>query len=111
MERALKKVDILRHELKALRYLLDSFYESGSQRGQAPPREDFQAEQSRLIYDAIVTARGRDEAEARIGELELDGVDIESFLHLSGQHYYTYPDLVRQRAAAIRSGELVVEDT
>jgi hypothetical protein len=110
MERSVKKVDILRHELKALRYLLDSFHQSGAQRAQIPPREDFQAEQSRLIYDAIVHAGGRRESEARIGELELEGVDVESFLRLSGQHYYTYPELVRRRAKAIRDGELVVED-
>ena len=44
-----------------------------------------------------------------IAELELDDVDIDSFLHLSGDHYYTYPALVRERAAAIRTGKLTVE--
>jgi hypothetical protein len=111
VERALKKVDLLRHELKALRYLLESFDESGFPRGQAPAREDFQTEQSRLIYDAIAGARDRQDAEARIGALELEGVDLDSFLRLSGRHYYTYPDLVRQRAEAIRSGAIVVEDS
>ena len=39
----------------------------------------------------------------------LDDVDVDSFLHLSGDHYYTYPALVRERAAAIRTGKLTVE--
>ena len=46
---------------------------------------------------------------ARLQTLELDDVDIDSFLHLSGDHYYTYPALVRERAAAIRTGKLTVE--
>ena len=43
--------------------------------------------------------------------IELDDVDLDSFLHLSGEHYYTYPALVRERAAAIRTGKLTVEGT
>jgi hypothetical protein len=111
MERTLRKIDVLRHELKALRYLLDSFHQGGARGEGAPSREDFQADQSRLIYDAIVEAGDRQEAEARIAVLKLEDVDLHSFLGLSGQHYYSYPDLVRKRAEAIRSGELVVEDS
>ena len=49
--------------------------------------------------------------EGAIAELELDDVDIDSFLRLSGEHYYTYPALVRERASAIRTGKLTVENT
>src|SRR6266850_1463609 len=91
---SIKPVDILRHELKAL-----------------PPREDFQSEQGRTLYDSIVNAPSRKDAESAIAELELDEVDIDSFLHLSGEHYYTYPALVRERANAIRTGKLTVENT
>ncbi len=111
MDRALKKVDILRHELKALRYLLDTFHEGGVRAEELVAREDFQTDESRLIYDAIVNSKSRAEAEARIAELELEDVDVKSFLRLSGQHYYAYPALVRQRAVAIRRGELEVEDS
>jgi hypothetical protein len=54
-------------------------------------------------------APSRAAAEGKIGELDLDDVDIESFLRLSGEHYYTYPALVRERAEAIRTGRLKVE--
>ena len=74
-----------------------------------PPREDFQSEQGHEIYDIIMKAASRADAEAKIGELDLDDVDIESFLRLSGEHYYTYPALVRERAEAIRAGTLKVE--
>jgi len=48
---------------------------------------------------------------AQIADLDLDDVDIESFLRLTGEHYYTYPALVRERAKAIRTGKLTVEGT
>jgi len=54
-------------------------------------------------------APARAEAEARIRTMELDDVDIDSFLRLSGEHYYTYPALVSERAQAIRQGKLKVE--
>ncbi len=105
----LKPIDVLRHELKALRFILDGFHAGRLDRTELPPRDDFQSEQSRVIYDAIVGAKSRAAAEAQIAELELDDVDIESFLRLSGEHYHTYPALVRQRAEAIRRGQLKVE--
>ncbi len=74
-----------------------------------PAREDFQSEQTRALYDAIVSASDRAAAEKRITGLELDEVDLDSFLRLSGEHYYSYPTLVRERAEAIRHGELKVE--
>lgn len=107
--RSLKQVDIMRHELKALRFILDNYHSGRLDRSAIPPREDFQSEQTRDIFDAITQSSGRGDAERRIGALELDGVDIESFLRLSGEHYYTYPALVRERAEAIRTGRLKVE--
>ena len=106
---SIKPVDILRHELKALRFILDNFHSGKLDRSALVPREDFQSDQSRRIYDMIMRARSRAAAENQIGELELDDVDIESFLRLSGEHYYTYPALVRERAEAIRQGRLKVE--
>ena len=105
----LKRIDILRHELKALRFILDNYHDGKLAADAVPPREDFQSEQGRVIYDAIRSAPRRASAESAIAELDLDDVDIESFLRLSGDHYYTYPALVRERANAIRSGELKVE--
>ena len=106
---SLKPIDILRHELKALRYILDNYHAGKLAADELPPREDFQSEQGRTLYDAIVKSESRQSAERAIAELELDDVDIDSFLHLSGDHYYTYPALVRERAAAIRSGKITVE--
>jgi hypothetical protein len=106
---SLKPIDILRHELKALRFILDNFHSGKLGADGLPPREDFQSEQGRALYDAIVNSAGRGAAERAIAGLELDDVDIDSFLHLSGEHYYTYPALVRERAAAIRTGKLTVE--
>jgi len=109
MERALKRIDLLRHELKALRFMLENFHEGKLAAEQLPRREDFQSEQSRTLYDTIINARTRAAAEQRIAELELEDVDLESFLRLSGEHYYSYPALVRERAEAIRQGKLKVE--
>ena len=107
--RPIKRIDILRHELKALRFILDSFHAGKLAAASLPPREDFQSEQAREIFDVIMSAPSRALAEQQIGALELDEVDIDSFLHLSGEHYYTYPGLVRERAEAIRQGRLKVE--
>jgi hypothetical protein len=105
----LKQIDILRHELKALRFILDNFHSGKIARDAIPPREDFQSEQGRELYDIIMKAPSRTDAEGKVAELDLDDVDIESFLGLSGEHYYTYPALVRERAEAIRAGRLKVE--
>lgn len=109
MARPLKRIDILRHELKALRFILDNFHAGKVEAASMPPRDDFQSEQGRTIYDLIMQAPSRAAAEERIAALDLDDVDTASFLRLSGEHYYTYPGLVRERAAAIRSGQLKVE--
>ena len=105
----LKQIDILRHELKALRFILDNFHAGKIARDAIVSREDFQSGQGRELYDIIMKAPSRAEAEGKIAELDLDDVDIESFLRLSGEHYYTYPALVRERAEAIRAGRLKVE--
>jgi hypothetical protein len=107
--RPLKRIDILRHELKALRYILDNYHAGKLDRPTLPPRDDFQADQARRLYDAILTAPSRVDAERHIANLELDDVDIASFLRLTGEHYYTYPALVRERAEAIRQGRLRIE--
>jgi hypothetical protein len=109
MERPLKEVDLLRHELKALRYILENLHRGRMAAEDLPARDDFQSGQGRELYDAIVKAGDRAAAEQAIGKLDLEGVDLESFLRLSADHYYTYPALVKERAAAIRSGALKVE--
>ena len=106
----LKRIDILRHELKALRFILDNYHDGKIAADALPPRDDFQSEQGRTIYDVICGARARTDAEKAIAELDLEDVDVESFLRLSGEHYYTYPALVRERADAIRKGELKLEN-
>jgi hypothetical protein len=106
----LKRIDILRHELKALRFILDNLHSGKFERAALPPRDDFQSTQGQELYDAIVGAQSRAAAEKKIAAMELEEVDIESFLRLSGEHYYAYPALVRERAQAIRAGKLKVEN-
>jgi hypothetical protein len=107
--RPLKRIDILRHELKALRFILDNYHTGKIDPSALPPREDFQSAQGQRLYDIILGASSRGVAEEAIGDLELDDVDIESFLRLTGEHYYSYPALVRERAEAIRQGRLRIE--
>jgi hypothetical protein len=107
--RPLKRIDILRHELKALRFILGHYHSGTLDAGALPPREDFQSEQTRELYQTIIQAPDQATAERQIRALDLEEVDIESFLRLSGEHYYTYPALVRERAEAIRRGQLKVE--
>lgn len=108
-DKTLKQIDVLRHELKALRFILDNFHAGKLPPTALPPREDFLSGQAREIYDTILQAPSRDAAEARLGELSLDDVDVASFLRLSGEHYYTYPALVHERAEAMRAGRLRIE--
>jgi hypothetical protein len=107
--RPLKQIDLLRHELKALRFILDHYHAGALKPAALPPLEDFQSDQGREIYAAIINAPDRAAAERQIHTLELDDVDIESFLRLNGEHYHTYPALVHERAEAIRRGQLKVE--
>jgi hypothetical protein len=108
-DKALKQIDVLRHELKALRYILDNFHAGRLAPDTLPPREDFLSEQARAIHDVIRNTPSRETAEAQIAGMHLDDVDLASFLRLSGDHYYTYPALVRQRAQALRDGRLRIE--
>ena len=108
-DKTLKRIDVLRHELKALRFILDNFHSGKLAQAALPPRDDFLSEQARQIHDAIVQSPSRQAAEARIGALALDDVDTGSFLALNGEHYYTYPALVRERARALRTGQLRIE--
>jgi hypothetical protein len=108
-DKTLKQIDVLRHELKALRYILDNFHAGKLPPAALPPREDFLSAQAREICDIILKAPTRDAAEARIAEIRLDDVDVASFLRLTGDHYYTYPALVHERAEALRAGRLRIE--
>jgi hypothetical protein len=107
--RPLKRVDILRHELKALRFILGHYHSGTLDPATLPPPEDFQSQQGREIYAAIVDSPDQRTAEERVRALDLEEVDLDSFLRLGGEHYHSYPALVRERAAAIRRGELKVE--
>jgi hypothetical protein len=78
--RPLKQIDLLRHELKALRFILDHYHAGALKPAALLPLEDFQSGQGREIYAAIVNAPDRASAEQQIHTLELDDVDIESFL-------------------------------
>jgi hypothetical protein len=107
MPSLVKRIDQIRHEMKALRYLLEFHPDSLAT---APAREDFQLEDSRLIYDALRAAATRVEAAEAIAALELEETDVESFLRLSGAHYHVYPGLIRERAAGFRRGELLLQE-
>src|SRR5262249_54297116 len=78
----IKKLDQQRHELKALRYLLEFYPESIKNLDDIPSREDFQIEDTRSIYDALMSAKTKDEATKTIAALALDETDVESFLRL-----------------------------
>jgi hypothetical protein len=104
----IKKLDQQRHELKALRYLLEYFPESVQNRDAVPNREDFQISDNRLIYDALMAARTKEEAAKAIEDLQLEETEIESFLRLGGQYYHTYPQLVKGRGQEFRTGAIKV---
>jgi hypothetical protein len=109
MVQLVKRIDQQRHELKALRYLLHFYPESLVKTQPLPRRDDFQIPDCQRIYDTLMVARTRDEAVATIRELALEGTDVESFLRLGGEYYYTYPKLVVERAAQFRQGTLELE--
>ena len=107
--KAVKRVDQQRHELKALRYLLDVL-PGRSTATALPGRGDFQIPDCQLIYDALFEAKTQTEAVAAIRALDLEDTDIDSFLRLGGQHYYTYPSLVADRGEQFRRRELELID-
>ncbi|MBI3302579.1 MAG: hypothetical protein HYZ72_10990 [Deltaproteobacteria bacterium] len=108
MVTTIKKLDQQRHELKALRYLLEYFPESVQNRGALPSREDFQIPDNRLIYDALMAAKTKEEAAKAIEALDLEETEVESFLRLGGQYYHTYPQLVKERGQEFRTGAIRV---
>ena len=108
MATTIKKLDQQRHELKALRYLLEYFPESVQNREAVPGREDFQIPDTQLIYDALMAAKTKDEATRAIQELDLEETDVESFLRLGGQYYHTYPQLVKERGQEFRAGAMKI---
>ncbi len=111
MAERVKRIDQQRHELKALRYLLHFYPESRTDTRPLPARDDFQIPDCRRIFDALMSAPTRDAAATAIRALELDDTDVESFLRLGGEYYYTYPELVVVRARAFRDGTLQLEPT
>jgi hypothetical protein len=104
----IKKLDQQRHELKALRYLLEYYPESAQNRDVVPSREDFQIPDNRQIYDALMSAKTKEEASKAIEELDMEETDIESFLRLGGEFYHTYPLLVKERGEEFREGKIKV---
>ncbi len=109
MPERVKRIDQQRHELKALRYLLHFYPESLIETQPLPRRDDFQIADCQRIYDALMTAKTRDEATAAIRALDLEETDVNSFLRLGGEYYYTYPKLVVERAEYFRRGTLQLE--
>ena len=108
MVTTIRKLDQQRHELKALRYLLEFFPQSIQDRQGLPNRQDFQLSESQQIYDILLVAKTKEEATQAIAALELEETDVESFLGLGGQLYHTYPQLVKDRAQEFRAGEMKI---
>ncbi len=109
MAERVKRIDQQRHELKALRYLLHFYPESVTAPRSLPRREDFQIPDCQRMYDALMAAQNRDDAVAAIRELDLEETDVDSFLRLGGEYYYTYPQLIVERAAQFRNHALELE--
>ncbi|MFI5366639.1 MAG: hypothetical protein ACHQ4J_13560 [Candidatus Binatia bacterium] len=109
MAERVKRIDQHRHELKALRYLLHFYPESIATTRPLPHREDFQIPDCQRIHDALMSAKSRDEAVTAIRQLDLEETDVESFLRLGGEYYYTYPGLVVERAVQFRNHTLELE--
>ncbi len=109
MAELVKRIDQQRHELKALRYLLQFLPESLATTQPLPRREDFQIPDCRRIFDVLLSAKTRDEAAAAIGVLDLEETEVDSFLRLGGEYYFTYPQLVVERAEQFRQHTLELE--
>lgn len=104
----IKKLDQQRHELKALRYLLDFFPQSMQNRDALPNREDFQIADCQLIYDVLLSAKTQEEATAAIADLDVEDTDLESFLRLGGKFYHAYPQMVKERGKEFQAGTVKV---
>jgi len=109
MAERVKRIDQQRHELKALRYLLHFYPESLAMTKPLPQRDDFQIPDCRRIYDAVMSAQTREQAVAAVGDLDLDETDVDSFLRLGGEYYFTYPKLVVDRAQQFRAHTVELE--
>src|SRR5262245_23281179 len=79
MAEKVKRIDQQRHELKALRFLLQFHPESLTKTAPLPRREDFQIPDCQQIYDALTSATTRDQATEKIRALDVDETDIDSF--------------------------------
>ena len=110
MPERIKRLDQQRHELKALRYLLDRHPAGLRENAALPGRTDFQIEDSRLMFDALLSAATQAEAARAIESLPLEETDIDSFLRLGGQFYHDYPRLVKERGQAFRDGTVELAD-
>ncbi len=109
MSERVKRIDQQRHELKALRYLLQFYPESMANTRPLPARGDFQIPDCQRIYDALLIAGTQDQATAAIRSLDLEETDVESFLRLGGEYYFSYPKLVVERAQQFRAHALELE--
>lgn len=110
MPERIKRLDQQRHELKALRYLLDRHPAGLRETAALPGRTDFQIEDSRLMFDALLSAATQAEAAHAIEALSLEETDVASFLRLGGQFYHDYPRLVKERGRAFRDGTVELAD-
>ena len=109
MGERVKRIDQQRHELKALRYLLAFYPDSRLNTQPLPRRDDFQIPDCQRIYEALMSTTTRDEATAAIRGLDLEETDVDSFLRLGGEYYYTYPGLIVDRAERFRKHTLELE--
>lgn len=110
MAQLVKRIDQQRHELKALRYILEVFADRRAAVKPFPERADFQIPACQQIYDALAVAQTQADAIAAIRALDLEDTDVESFLHLGGKHYHIYPGLVAERGEQFRRHQLEIAD-
>ncbi len=110
MSEKIRKLDQQRHELKALRYLLDNHPQSMQNRDALPGREDFQIAESQLIFDVLVNTTSQAAATRAIEDLDLEETEVESFLRLGGQFYHSYPHMVKERGQDFRAGKIEMLD-
>lgn len=106
----IKKIDQQRHELKALRFLLDGHPESVQGGDKLPSSDDFQIRDNKKIFNALIAAPDQAAAMSAIEELDLEDTETQSFLRLNGRFYHEYPGIVKERGEEFRRGDAVVVD-
>lgn len=106
MAEAIKRLDQQRHELKALRYLLEHHPQSLKDQSDLPAKDDFQIPDHQKIYEALLAAGTREEAVEKIKSLDLEETELDPFLRLGGEYYYIYPKLIKERGQEFREGKL-----